>query len=1180
MNVADRERRILRRWAKEQTFLRSVRRRRGKPRFVFYEGPPTANGRPGLHHVLVRSLKDIVLRYKTMEGFFVERRAGWDTHGLPVEIGVEQELGLRSKQDIERYGIGRFNAKAKASVWRYLRDWRELTERIGFWIDEEHPYVTYENRYIESLWGILKEIAKRGLLEEDLKVVPYCVRCGTSLSSHEVALGYQSVTEKTVVVKFPLAGEPHTFVLAWTTTPWTLPGNVALAVRGEREYLRVLSRETGETYILAEEACDRILSGTIAVTGEMKGRALVGLEYEPIFEIPGARNEASHRIYDAPFVETSEGTGVVHIAPMYGEDDYRLGVSVGLPMVHTVGEDGRFLPIVPQGLAGRAVKDGETEGVILETLRRKNLILREDLTTHDYPFCWRCSSPLLYYAKRSWFIRMSRLREKLLSENRKIRWVPEYLREGRFGEWLRDVKDWAISRERYWGTPLPFFRCEGDPSHVEIIGSLAELKRRSRLKNEYLLLRHGHAENIEKGIISCFPEARPAKLTEKGKRQVALIAKNLSRRAKGVDLIVASDLRRTAETAAIVGKALGLKPTFDKRLREFDVGEFNGKPITVFRAWRGDGYFTKRPKGGEHWGDVRKRMVAFIRDCERRFSGKTILIVSHGDPLFVLKGAMAGFSDDAKAMAEKLTYPKVGSLEKLPSAALPLDDDGVLDLHRPWVDAIVLRCARCGGAMRRVPEVLDVWFDSGAMPFASQGGRFEGSRFRFKGAYPADFICEAIDQTRGWFYTLLAVAVLLGKERPFKTVLSTGHLLDREGKKMSKSKGNVVDPWMIINRYGADAVRWYFATINQPWDPKRFDERDVREAMNRFVRTLFHSVEFLRTYAAKPTREGRHKGGSAEAPSHFILLDRWILSRLQRTMGEVRHRMDAFDVTAAARTLEAFVLDDLSNWYIRRSRDRFQKPFSRGDHREASVFLSMILGETAKLAAPFVPFLAEEVFDGVREVLSREGKKGAALSVHLEDFPKERSSLRNEELESAMEIARRVAALALAERKTSALPVRQPLALLEVKGASVLEPESPFARELLSLIAEEINVREVRAVETLPHEDRSDGSIAIRFDKTITEGLKAEWWLREFIHAVQDLRKRAGLTPTDLIALRWHAGDGPLERTLAGKEEEIARATRAKRIDRGPKRDREHFDAEAEFSLDGEEIWIALRKRP
>ena len=1179
MDFPKREQKILKHWNKEGTFRASLKARAKARRFVFFEGPPTANGRPGIHHVLSRTFKDAVCRYQSMRGFLVERKAGWDTHGLPVELEVEKELGLKSKQDIERYGIARFNARCKKSVWRYKDEWEKLTRRIGFWIDLENPYITYKNEYIETLWWIIKNIYDRGLLYEDFKVVPWCARCGSTLSSHEVALGYESVTENSVFVKFRATGAKNTFILGWTTTPWTLPGNVALAVGKDIEYAEVA--QGNETYILAAAAVSRIFPERGKIVRKRKGAELVGLSYEPLFDIPETQNTKSHKVYAADFVNTDEGTGIVHTAVMYGEDDYRLGARVGLPKVHTVDEQGRFLPNVPSGLAGRVVKAKNTEQEIITFLKERNLLFLEQEYTHDYPFCWRCKEALLYYAKKSWFIKMSQLRAKLIAQNQRINWIPGHLKEGRFGEWLRELKDWAFSRERYWGTPLPVWRCEKCDA-LEVIGSLRELGARSKLKNRYILLRHGEATSNIGGWSSCFPEKKKNPLTKRGKAQAKRAAAVLKKYRP--DVVVSSPLQRAKETASIVRKELDIPVALDERLQEFNVGTFNTRPIEEYHEFLGyipEAHWAKKPLGGETWNEVRQRMVAAMCDLEKRYENKTIVVVSHGDPLFVLRGSFLGITNDdfavsyvraytkyqTKAKGRFIPYPEKGKPFVMPRAVLPLDNAGQLDLHRPYVDGLMFSCKKCKGSMRRVPEVADVWFDSGAMPFASQtnASGLRGSAFsprRSALRYPADFICEGIDQTRGWFYTLLAVATLLGRKRPYKNVISHGHVLDKNGKKMSKSLGNIVNPWDIIERYGADAVRWYFFTVNQPGDPKRFDEKDVKLAHQRFVGTLYNTLSFWRTYSGGGSARTHadtfpRLSASSQRLSAVDVLDKWILSRLSTVVAEVIRLMDVYHLVDAARLLETFAVDDLSNWYVRRSRGRFQRSHNRNDYDRAVAILGYVLETMARLIAPFVPFVSEEMFHAISQ----------GASVHMVDFPKPEKNLLLPDLETDMRNIREAAALGHAERRKVGIRVRQPLAALSI--AKDLAPHNDTQKELLTVLADELNVKEIIIGEGF-------ASHTVVLDTKLTPALRAEGVRREVVRILQDLRKEAGLKPKARVRMRLFLS-GALHDAFEGHHKELEQAVGAGEILFGPKRVSEKIRAERQTRIDdAAEVWAAI----
>ncbi len=920
------EEEVLSFWDKAKIFEQSVERAAPRGNFVFYEGPPTANGQPGIHHVLARAFKDVLPRFKTMSGFRVERKAGWDTHGLPVELQVEKELKISGKGEIEKYGIKEFNAKCRESVWRYKDEWEKMTKRIGFWLDLEHPYITYDNDYIESVWAILKKVFDDGRIYKGHKVVPHCPSCGTTLSSHEVALGYKSVKENSVVVKFKVTKgnnfvQQGDFILSWTTTPWTLPGNVALAVGLKVDYIKFEVLETqddgspfkkGEIYICSKNfiednldfRVDAIEEGDTShplykdyiSTRKYKGtkirvydikdvQSLVGVEYEPLFDIAAIANSGkkSHYVAAADFVTTDEGTGVVHTAVMYGEDDYQLGEKLDLPKVHTVDEAGKFTDELKNyNLADKFVKDKETEKIILEHLQKQGNLFKEEMYEHDYPFCWRCDTPLLYYAKDSWFIKMSELKDELIKNNQTINWVPEHIKDGRFGEWLANVKDWAISRERYWGTPLPLWVCD------------------------------------KCGAIKC-----------------------------------------------------------------------------------------------------------------------------------------------------------VGSKKDLGA------DLG--DLHRPFIDEVKFACD-CGGQMTRDQAVLDVWLDSGSMPFSQYHYPFEHQDLIDKGEqYPAAYIAEAIDQTRGWFYTLLAISTLLGKGACYQNVICLGHINDKFGKKMSKSKGNIIEPNQVLNEYGADAVRLHMYTINQPGEGKKYDLNDVRDTLRQNNMILWNVYKFYELYA----------DGAVEAKNDSVnILDSWIIARLNQLVKKITDELEKYHVYEAAREIPEFI-NDLSTWYLRRSRDRFKSE----DKVAALATTKFVLLELAKVMAPFMPFLSETLWQKV----SGYDFKDNAKSVHLAAWPSAGES--DEQVLVNMDIARKAVALALAKRDEAGLKVRQPLNKLTINNCSL-------AKEYQDLIAEEVNVKEAMC-------KFGEGELAVELDANISKELEAEGLIREAIRATNGLRKRAGLNIND-----------------------------------------------------------------
>lgn len=1158
------EEKVLTFWDDNKIFEKSLSRNkpakgRGGKKFVFYEGPPTANGRPGIHHVLARSYKDVVLRYKTMSGFSVPRKGGWDTHGLPVELEVEKALGLKSKKEIEKYGVAAFNKKCRESVWKYKDEWERLTKRMGFWLDMENPYITYKNEYMETIWWTFSEIAEKKLLYKGHKIVPWCTRCGTALSSHELALGYKEVEDTSVYVKFRvkkgqrigknIVADHKTYILSWTTTPWTLPGNVALAIGEGIEYVSVEVGEGNkkETFILAEPRLS-ILDMPYTVLGTMKGKELIGVEYEPLFSIEafaaGSAKDVSYKVYPADFVTTTDGTGVVHTAVMYGEDDYKLGKKLGLPEVHTVNEQGMFVEAVPE-FAGMYVKAKDTEEKILAALSQKNFLLKKELYKHEYPFCWRCSSPLLYYGRHSWFIEMSKLRTSLQKENKNINWIPGNIREGRFGEWIREAKDWAISRERYWGTPLPIWECESCKA-VRVIGGVKDLEgTQKKSTNRYLLIRHGEAENNVKNVVSSWPEKAKYHLTPKGRAAVLKLAKKLSRTK--IDIIFASDLLRTKETANLLKEELEVPVIFDERLREINVGEFNGLPIKEYQQFFGTKMekFTKAPKDGETLTELRTRMFSFIKEMEKKYSGKTIAIVSHEDPLWLLTSAMQGWTDE-QIIAEKEGYLGAflgaGEMREEKFRVLPRDESGMFDLHKPYIDSVVFPCKKCGSEMKRIPEVADVWFDSGAMPFAQAHYPFEHSKSL---DFPADYISEGMDQTRGWFYTLLAVSTLLGRGTPYKNVISLGLILDKNGQKMSKSKGNIVSPWDMIQKYGIDVTRWYFYTVNPPGEAKKFDELELAKVSRQFFALIYNSFVFFDLYSDR-------KYIPKTTPKATNILDKWIMARLHETILEATEHMEKYEMGDAARLIEEFV-GDLSRWYIRRSRRRLQKPESKKEFEAVSTVFGYTLMQLAKLMAPFSPFFSEALYKSLAQ--------NAKASVHLEDWPKAEKRLIDEGLIEGMAEVRLAASVALAKRSEKGIKVRQPLAELKLKSVK-LEGK----KALLEILKDEVNVKKVSFDKELTED--------VELDTNITHELVEEGLLRELVRMVQDLRQDAGFSPKDTIVLHV---DVPEELSFVlrkneafAKREVNAKVIEFKRVER--------FDAEITSKLGDFNVWLAVRR--
>ncbi|MDO8579388.1 MAG: class I tRNA ligase family protein [bacterium] len=1103
------EEKILEFWKKQDIFKKTLEKESPKGEFIFYEGPPTANARPAIHHMEARAFKDAIPRYKTMQGFHVRRKGGWDTHGLPVEIEVEKSHNFKSKKDIETYGVAKFNDECRENVWKYIDEWEKFTERMGYWVDQENPYKTYQNSYVESVWWIIKQINDKKLLYKDYRIVPWCPRCGTALSSHELAQGYADVKDLTVTIELRVKEKPNTSFLAWTTTPWTLPGNVALAVGENISYAEVEFEK--KKYILAEDLVSKIFADKKdwRVVSKTLGKNLVGLSYEPLYNFLSnalssdekKKLEKAFEVYSADFVTTTDGTGIVHIAPMYGVDDFNLGTKVGLPKHHLVNDSGNFLEYTGF-LAGRFVKDEGTTVEIIKDLAHRGLLFQKEKYTHTYPHCWRCKTPLIYFARNSWYIRMSKLRDKLIKENKKINWEPEHIRDGRFGEWLSDVKDWAISRERYWGTPLPVWQT-ADGSETLVVDSIETLRERAvNSGNRYFIMRHGGTECNKNEIVS-FKHESADHLTEEGKKQVEKSAKSL--RGKKIDIIFSSPFVRTMETARRVAKTLGIAESeiiADGRIKEINPGNFDGGDWNLYhRAMYASGpdWFESTMPSGESLKDVQKRVGSFLYEIEEKYKNKNILIITHGGPAWIFHVVAGLYMPENRKYEMPSTHIFVNDfrrfnnaeIRELPFSPLPHDHNFSIDLHKPYIDSIVL-LSNSGEKMNRVREVMDVWFDSGAMPFAQDHYPFENKKYVDKIGFPADFISEAIDQTRGWFYTLHAIGVLLGKGRVYKNVICLGHILDKEGKKMSKSVGNVVNPWEMIDKYGVDALRFWMYSVNQPGDSKNFDEKTVDEIVKRLFNILTNVYSFYELYADKNQNEKIES--EAKASQSKNILDRWILSRLAELTKLATEKLDAYKLLEPTRAIREFV-DDLSTWYLRRSRDRF-KSDDIEDKNSALRTMRHVLLSISKLLAPFTPFYAEDLFGKTRSKADLE-------SVHLSDWPK--AGLVDTELLKNMQETRRLVTIGLEQRSRVNIKVRQPLSSAKIKSQKV-----KLDAEFLELIKDELNVKQVSYAPI-----NND----IEIDANITEELRREGVARDLIRSIQELRKTEGLTVGDRVAL-------------------------------------------------------------
>ncbi len=1077
-----REEEVLAFWKQDGTFQKSLDKHAPKGEFIFYDGPPFATGLPHSGSLLSSVIKDVVPRYKTMRGYRVPRVWGWDTHGLPIESLVEKKLGLKTKKDILNIGIGPFNETARSMVLEYVHEWERYVDRVGRWVDFKNSYKTMDNSYIESVWWALKHLNGKKLLYEGRKVLMYCPHCETPLAKAEIAMDntYKDITEEAVVARFKVKNPKkynlpeNTYLLAWTTTPWTLPANVGLAVGAGMPYAVV--EKDGAHYVQHEDG------------GDIEGKNLVGIEYEPLFDVPALHSKNSYKVWAADFVTAGEGTGIVHTAVMYGEDDFALGQKEKLPQVQMLTPDGHYNEHAPELIRGKYIK--QAEKFIKEYLETHHKLHAREMHTHSYPHCYRCGTPLIYNAVASWFLNIQKVKKTMLSENEKVSWFPAHLKHGRFRNIVENAPDWTISRNRFWASPLPIWKEKGGDK-LMVIGSVDELLAKTKKSgNRYFVMRHGEAQSNVRGIddLSGEPDNR---LTEKGRQQAVHTAADLKK--EKIDIVIASPFLRAQETAKIVVKELGLPDSAlmtDERLRE----------------------------AGSSDDTTRITMGEFIFEVERRYAGKNILLVSHGYPIWVLQYVAARkprgvFADNAML--------RTGEVRELPFVPFPHTPNYELDLHRPYIDDVVLVDGK-GGRYERIPEVLDCWVESGAMPFASMQyprdksrvnpGRFFGL---FPKGYPGDFIAEYIAQTRTWFYYMHAMGALLFGRQAFKSVVSTGTILAADGSKMSKSKGNYTDPYELMDKWGADAFRFYtMGSVVMQGEDLNFRDEDVREAHNRVVGTLWNSFKFYDMYAPQISPDARLGSSQRERAGEFAshALDRWVVSLLNKTVAEVTEAMDGYDMPRACRALRAFI-EDYSLWYVRRSRDRAKQA---GEDQQATLATQKHALETvAKLLAPITPFLAESVYRGL----------GHKESVHLAAWPE--AGVADEGLLADMQAIRELASRGLELRERAGLKVRQPLQKFSTKAV-------PADAGLRQILAEELNVKEIA-------EDPALEEAVL--DVELTDELREEGMVRDLVRRIQEWRKLEGLTVADRPAYTLAVAHDDEKRAAQNNKEKIMAAT-------------------------------------
>ncbi len=1108
--AALREENILKFWRENKTFEQSLKKNSPKGQYVFYDGPPFATGQIHYGHILGSTAKDVIGRYKTMQGFFVPRKWGWDCHGLPIENIVEKELNVAGHKEIEKLGVDKFVEHARSLVLKFDKDWEKGIERIGRWVDFKGSYKTMDNTFIESVWWALSELNKKNLIYEGVRVLAYCARCETPIANSEIAMdnSYKDIADISIYVKFELEDEPGTYLVAWTTTPWTLPGNTAIAINKNIEYVKV--KMEGGLFILAKDNLKSVLKDkAYEIVAEMKGGELVGKKYKPVFpyyqdtEMPNKEN--IYKIWHADFVTTEKGTGIAHEAPAFGEEDMILAKANKIPWITHVDIQGRFKDEVVE-FKGLKVKPKDTpedkdahlrtDIEIIKYLQASGAYFDKEKIMHSYPHCMRCDTPIIYYALPSYFINIIKEKNNIIEQANNINWIPSHLKEGRFKNIVENAPDWNISRNRYWASPLPIWKCASCKEKT-FVSSIEDLKSKTKKSgNTYFVMRHGEAENNVLHVANS-DISKNFSLTDAGKKKVEISGQKLV--AEKIDMIYTSPFYRTKESANILGKILSISEKNiieDDRLREYDFGDFDGKNMSEFLSYRqaNMSYHTKIP-GGESFIDAKKRFGDFLFQIDQKNTNKNILIVTHGVGLETLP-AVAEFADIKRSEEILGVFNDTGDFKKIDFSVLPHNKDYELDLHRPYIDEVSLVC-KCGGDLVRVPEVLDCWFESGSMPFAQDHFPFENKNWKSNN-FPAGFIAEYIAQTRTWFYYTHAVSTMLFGKNAFKNVVTTGTLRAEDGEKMSKSKHNYPDPWIFIDKYGVDALRIYLMSSPlMKGEDANFTEKSVQDIASKIIGRLYNVLAFYELYRDKDLENNLR-------PQSKHILDQWIMFRFDEVMTDMTKGMDNYDMAEAIRPIDLFI-DDLSTWYLRRSRDRI-----KDGEVGAKQTLYYILKILMRLIAPFAPFTAEDIWQKIKI-------DGDSESVHLESWPTKSEtfmthmlkllSFRKIKVIDDMKVVRSIVTLGLEARQKAGIKVRQTLSKIEIIAENLNS-------DYLDTIKDELNIKRVDYIAKIKL-----GIEKVNLDINITPELKEEGDYRELVRALQDMRKKMGLTPNDIISV-------------------------------------------------------------